>query len=172
MNGCERRNDHNNFRHCNGNGGRNDDRNSQTNKERTLPNCYETKVDKITKAGYVDEAELIIESLKKNNCLLTTTKIRSILSLVSDLNDQLCTDSTVSGETIKEKCGYIRMRFAYETGRDIKVRQFVKNARLIELLKEIGKLTDEVEIKSKTELFCKYMEALVAYHKYNEGDDK
>lgn len=133
---------------------------------------YQTDVAKITNLGFVDEAERVIKSLNENKKLLSTSKIRGILSLVSDLNDQLSTDSSISKDDIKEKCGYIRMRFAYESGRDTKtVKPFVQNARLIEFLKDIGNLDDKMKIKSQTELFCKYMEALVAYHKYYGGNE-
>jgi CRISPR-associated protein Csm2 len=45
------------------------------------------------------------------------------------------------------------------------VKPFVDKAGLIEILKEIG--TERRNVL----LFCKYMEALVAYHRYLGGKD-
>ena len=136
---------------------------------------YQVKLENITSTKYVDEAEKVIQSLKGR--LLTASKIRSILALVSDLNDKLRMDDSLSAETIKEDCGYIRMRFAYEHGRDrereAKVKSFVDSANLIDFLKSIDdQRLSEKEVKEKALLFCKYMEALVAYHKYYGGNDK
>ena len=133
---------------------------------------YQVKLENITSTKYVDEAEKVIQSLQGRD-LLSTNKIRSILALVSDLNDKLRMDDSLSGETIKEDCGYIRMRFAYECGREQKVKTFVSNANLINFLKSVDDQgLSEKEVKEKALLFCKYMEALVAYHKYYGGNDK
>ena len=133
---------------------------------------YQVKLENITSTKYVDEAEKVIQSLQGRD-LLSTNKIRSILALVSDLNDKLRMDDSLSGETIKEDCGYIRMRFAYECGREQKVKTFVNSANLINFLKSVDdQRLSEKEVKEKALLFCKYMEALVAYHKYYGGNDK
>lgn len=53
----------------------------------------------------------------------------------------------------------------YECGREPKVKEFVQKAEIIELLKEIG------NSKKNYLLFSRYMEALVAFHKYYGGQD-
>ncbi len=134
---------------------------------------YQVKLENITSTKYVDEAEKSIQSLQERRDLLSTNKIRGILALVSDLNDKLRMDDSLSAKTIREDCGYIRMRFAYECGREQKVKSFVNCANLIGFLKSIDdKALGEKEVKEKAILFCKYMEALVAYHKYYGGNDK
>ncbi|MBO4687025.1 MAG: type III-A CRISPR-associated protein Csm2 [Clostridiales bacterium] len=133
---------------------------------------YKVELEKITEIGYVEEAEKVIESIPKKK-LLSTSKIRGILSLVSDLNDKLRLDPALPVKEIKEDCGYIRMRFAYESGREEKVRILVDNANLMGFLKQIGSADlDDETVRSKALLFCKYVEALVAYHKYCGGSDK
>ena len=54
----------------------------------------------------------------------------------------------------------------YECGREPKVKEFVKEAEIIELLKEIG------QSKKNYLLFSNYMEALVAFHKFYGGQDQ
>ena len=58
------------------------------------------------------------------------------------------------------------MKFAYQAGRDRKVKAFVEKANLMGELENIG------ESREKAILFCKYMESLVAYHKYHGGRDR
>lgn len=127
------------------------------------PETYKTSLSKITQTGYVDEAEKVIKSLSESKSLLSTSKIRNILSLVSDLSEDIKRVDLDSKEIVT-RCNYIRMRFAYEAGRDNKVKDFVNNALLMDILKQIND-------RSTCSLFCNYMEALVAYHKYYGGKD-
>ena len=61
---------------------------------------------------------------------------------------------------------YLKMRIAYEAGREPKtVYPFVMEARLLEYVNEIG------SSRQNLILFCSYMEALVAYHKFYGGRD-
>ena len=53
--------------------------------------------------------------------------------------------------------------FAYEGGRDSKVKDFIAKAYLLEYLKGIGSSRDDF-IR-----FAHYMEALVAYHRFFGG---
>ena len=59
---------------------------------------------------------------------------------------------------------YLRLRFAYEAGRERSVRDFVNSADIANHLKRI-------ETRDDLLLFCRYMEALVAYHKFYGGRD-
>ena len=58
----------------------------------------------------------------------------------------------------------MRIRVAYECGRDPATKAFVQKARLLEYLKRLA----ENHENSRTELldFAHYMEALVAYHRF------
>ena len=69
-------------------------------------------------------------------------------------------------EDISGRIEYLRVRFMYECGREPKVKEFVKEAEIIELLKEIG------QSKKNYLLFSNYMEALVAFHKFYGGQDQ
>ena len=120
---------------------------------------------------YVDRAEKAIKKLivvnKKGDEIinLTTSKIRNILSLVSDLyNDAQRYRSDELSEDLYNRVQYLKMRMAYEAGRENTVKEFLKKAELFEEIDKIG--------KSKKALieFCHYMEALVAYHKFYGGN--
>lgn len=121
---------------------------------------------------YVDEAENVIKSIqvKKRNgdfmISLTTSKIRNILSMVSEIYNEVIHEQ---GEKLSEKSQsriqYLRLRIVYEAGRDKDVRNFVDKAKLLIKIKSIG------ADKEKFLRFCNYMEALVAYHRYYGGKE-
>ena len=119
--------------------------------------------------NYVEIAEGVIKNLnrdKGNKLLLTTSKIRNILAMVSELyNDaQRLRAETLSDELIG-RVQYLKMRVAYEAGRDDVVRDFVEMAQLLGEIDRVGRK------KERLILFCHYMEALVAYHKFLGGRD-
>lgn len=134
----------------------------------------------LTSENYVDEAERVIKSLlerdrdgniKKNYngmpiIKLTTSKIRGILTLVTELyNDIIHEPSNELGEEYEERIQYLRLRIAYEAGRDDEVRRFVRESKLLGYVKLIK------NNKKAFLLFTKYVEALVAYHKFYGGKD-
>lgn len=133
-------------------------------------------MEKLTETNYVDLAENVIAKeivrnpKRHNSIVLTTSKIRNLLSLTNTLyNDVIhLTEETLSDE-ILGKIQYLRLRFVYEAGRDTdrekSVKDFVEKADIIRHLKRI-------ETRSDLLLFCRYMEALVAYHKFNGGRDQ
>lgn len=127
---------------------------------------------KINKQNYVDEAERVIKELIKTDRFgnakldLTTSKIRNILSMVSELytDAQHSREETLS-EDMVSRVQYLKMRIAYEAGRENSVKVFVNAAHLMDYTKEIG------NSRQNLILFCNYMEALVAYHKFYGGRD-
>lgn len=128
-------------------------------------------MEKLTETNYVDLAEnVIVEGLerdRKGNFRLTNSKIRNLLSLVNNLYTDIVRLSGANerlSEAIEGKIQYLRLRFVYEAGREKSVKDFVDKADIIRHLKRI-------ETRSDLLLFCRYMEALVAYHKFNGGRD-
>lgn len=127
----------------------------------------------IDEKNYVDVAEGVIPRLKartgKNGKplgLVTTSKIRNLLSMSSDIyNEVSVSQSDVLSDRVLSRIQYLRIRFLYEAGRDERVKAFVEEARLLEILKSIG--TE----KKNFLLFNHYMEALIAYHRFNGGKD-
>ena len=122
---------------------------------------------KLTDQEYVDRAEGVIKKLDDERKLLTTSKIRNLLSMISSLYDEVrrSTSDKLSAEAMSQ-IQYIRLHFAYEAGRDKNVKAFVEEADILRHIKDIG------DSKAQFMLFCRYMEALVAYRKYLGGRDE
>lgn len=126
-------------------------------------------MEKINKQNYVDHAEKVINQLKTNkqgNIVLTTSKIRNILAMVSEIYNEVIheTGDVLSPESI-ERIQYLRLRIVYEAGRESAVRDFVDKSKLLDLLKNVK------DSKREFLLFCRYMEALVAYRKFKGKDE-
>lgn len=123
----------------------------------------------------VDKAENVIKNLVKGARknfkgepdIVTTSKIRNLLAMNADIYNQVLTKS--SEKLDDEICGrieYLRVRFMYECGRESKVKEFVQQAEILEILKEIK------QRKKNYLLFSRYMEALIAFHKYYGGKEQ
>lgn len=126
--------------------------------------------------NYVDEAERIMRSLKNSGTTITTSKIRNLLSLVTDIyNDEsIRTEDKLKPDSVV-KLNLMRVRVAYEYGRDngesvgkdkvYPMKDFISQAHLLEYLKGIS--TDRADLIR----FAHYMEALVAFHRYLGGKE-
>ena len=128
----------------------------------------------LTNENYLKEAEKVIDNLckdKKTGRLfhspkITTTKLRKILSMVSEIYSDASRmrDEKLDTE-MKSRLQYLKLHIVYEEGREPVVKEFVEESKLKAAL-------DEVEdSKSQLIIFCHYVEALVAYRKY-KGNDK
>ena len=124
---------------------------------------------KLQTDNYVEQAEKVMQDLQaagKGQIKLTTSKIRSILAMVSELyNDAQRLRAENLSEDLVGRVQYLKMRIAYEAGREGYVREFVKKAAILEEIDRIGRKKEQLL------LFCHYMEALVAYHRYLGGKD-
>ena len=124
----------------------------------------------LTDDNYVDKAEKVIKSLNhtkdhRNNKIkffLTTTKIRNLLNLTSNLFDE---SKVRSYKELADKIAYLRVQFVYQSGRETAVKDLVKKAEILYILKEINN-------KESLQRFCRYMEALVAYFRFYGGEDQ
>lgn len=142
--------------------------------------------------NYVDEAERIMRALINSGTTVTTSKIRSLLSLVTDIynKESTSTEDKLQSDSVV-KLNLMRMRVAYEYGRDkgeskscnkeegndrdkeegsdkktvYPMREFITQAHLLEYLKGIS--TDRADLIR----FAHYMEALVAFHRYLGGKE-
>ena len=123
----------------------------------------------LTDDNYVDKAENVIKSLNhtkdhRNNKIkffLTTTKIRNLLNLTSNLFDE---SKVREYKELADKIAYLRVQFVYQSGRETAVKDLVKKAEILDILKEINN-------KESLQRFCRYMEALVAYIRFYGGKD-
>ena len=118
----------------------------------------------INRQNYVDQAEKVIQDIGKTN--LTTSKIRNLLAMTAELKTaaQHSRDSVLSKE-MQGRVQYLKMRIAYEAGREKTVKDFVERAGLLTLVSSVG------QDRERLLLFCDYMEALTAYHRFYGGKD-
>lgn len=125
-----------------------------------------------TDSSYVDDAEMVIKTFKKDyngefkvkRDTLTTNQIRNLLSLTSNIYDDVLANGV---DRVQEKIAYLRVQFVYQSGRNDAVKEFVRLADILNILKDLQKTND----KNAIIRFCRYMEALVAYFKYHGGRD-
>ena len=126
----------------------------------------------INRQNYVDQAEKAIQSMVKRDrngapsLPLTTSKIRNLLAMTAELKTaaQHSRDSVLS-EKMQGRVQYLKMRIAYEAGREKTVKDFVERAGLLTLVSSVG------QDRERLLLFCDYMEALTAYHRFYGGKD-
>ncbi|MBR1852837.1 MAG: type III-A CRISPR-associated protein Csm2 [Lachnospiraceae bacterium] len=125
----------------------------------------------INEPTYVDQAEGVIKKLsmnkdnRGNTKWITTSKIRNLLAMTVDIYNEILTMDEKLPEDVCARIDYLRVRFIYESGRDGLVKSFVETAQLIEALKEIE------GSRNRFIQFNRYLEALVAYHRYYGGKD-
>lgn len=128
---------------------------------------------KLNEQNYVDEAEKVIlnpKNLKKKNGKLvpaiTISQLRNLLAMTADIYNQILNQH---GERLSEdvcsRIQYLRIRFLYEAGRNKDVKNLIETAELINIVQEIA------GSREKYILFSRYMEALVAFHRYHGGAD-
>lgn len=125
----------------------------------------------IEEGSYVDMAEKIMtayqnEKRRKNQKGITTSKIRNLLAMSADIYNEVLEQGEKLPEEINARIDYLRMRVAYESGREWLVKEFVEKTKIMEALKEIQ------GSRKQFILFNHYMEALVAYHRYYGGKDQ
>lgn len=126
----------------------------------------------LTDENYVDKAEKAIMNLKRNErdkrnpdaFLLTTSKIRNLLNLTSNLYDE---SNSKDYSRLKDKVAYLRVQFVYQAGREFSVKNLVEEADILRALQEVQQMKN----KETLQRFCRYMEALVAYFKFYGGKD-
>lgn len=120
-----------------------------------------------------DASEAIGSLVKdgKGNIRLTTSKIRKILSIIGVLRNKINIfklhhygEKNLSEELVRE-VKFLGVTLAYESGRDIVVKDFVEKTKLSTKVNDVGSSIE------KFDELCKYVEALVAYHKYSGGRD-
>ncbi len=121
---------------------------------------------------YVERAENAIKELAKkkdkhgNPDMVTTTQIRNLLAMTADIYNEVCISMEDNlNEDIRGRINYLKVRFLYEAGRQRQVKDFVETSKIVECIDEIK------GTKKKFILFNKYMEALIAYHKFYGGKD-
>lgn len=110
--------------------------------------------------GVVKVAENEIQNYNKNNQRnpITNTQLRKIYSMTLETCKK---DLTIEGFE------YLRMKIMYQCARDINVKIFYEAVSLDNKIKECTK--KDGDIKASSIELKKYMESLVAFHKFYIG---
>lgn len=127
----------------------------------------------------VDKAEKVIQSLQRPDKRnpdkmvidLTTSQIRKFLTAVNILKNKIdvykvnhLNEDELSDDLAME-IKFLRVNILYQAKRERAVNDFVKKAQIEEHINNIDRSAAEFD------RFYKYMEALVAFHKYYGGRD-
>lgn len=134
----------------------------------------------------IEEAEEAIKSLgelveNKNNkkeiksnkyvIKVTTSQIRKFLTAVNSLKNKIdvykinhLNEDVLSDDLVME-VKFLRVNILYQAKREKAVKDFIEKAKIEEHINKIG---NSIEKFNK---FYKYVEALVAFHKYYGGRD-
>ena len=136
----------------------------------------------------VERAENVMKSLKdesdgsgskqygsKRPVMITVSQIRKFLTAVNSLTDKVeryKVKHLRKGEQVLElsmdlaaEVKYLKVKLAYQSGREASVKAFERKAGLLKEISGIGRDLN------KYMNFARYVEALVAYHKYYGGKD-
>lgn len=130
-----------------------------------------TEYEVLNDSNYVDCAEKAINNLKQDKTVITLNQIRKILSLNSEIyNDviNLKEENERLSEEIVGRINYLKVRILYDCGREKTVKNFEAQTHLI-------KHIDEVRRKNQKKyylLFSQYLEALVAFRYYLIDEEK
>jgi CRISPR-associated protein Csm2 len=135
---------------------------------------YTENADKVGLAESVIES-LAIESLaqrKDKPDMVTTSQVRKFLTAVNTVTGKIEQYRNEHGqaETLSPELAvqvkFLKVKLAYQVGRgDQKIKSFAEKADLMAAIESIGN-----DVK-KYEEFARYVEALVAFHKYRGGKD-
>ncbi|MBQ8749183.1 MAG: type III-A CRISPR-associated protein Csm2 [Clostridia bacterium] len=114
--------------------------------------------------NYADEAEKVIQDLQEK--MLSVSSIRNILELINNVRERMVFEKESISKSLQNEIQYIRVKVSYMYGRgDSAIKNFIDKSKIMELVLCIG------DNKNKFEIFAKYVEALVAFHKFYGGKD-
>ena len=133
----------------------------------TIVSLSLTDSKKLDETNYADKAKGYVEKSKANYGELfddlTTTKLRSIYGLIMNVYNRINEPSDF--EKYQSDIQYLKVKMAYESGRDKTVKQFIDSTYLMEAVSQINTYEQFL-------LYCRYAESLVAYFKFFGGKDK
>ena len=125
------------------------------------------------------EAETVILALQKDGKKISTGQIRKFLTAVATVTNKVNVykarqiakngEPNILTESLAREIQFLKVIIAYQVGRDTSrdegIKTFVNKAKLMERINAVGTSSQKY-----TE-FAKYMEALVAYHKFHGGKE-
>ena len=124
----------------------------------------------------IQQAEQTINQLtdQYNNIRLSMTQIRKFLAAVNAINNKVLAHQSQTGEgkdleilppDLVNEIRYLEVKLLYQCGRERNVKDFADKGKLFERIRGIG------NSRKKYDEFAKFMEAVVAFHKFKGGRD-
>lgn len=132
----------------------------------------------MVKEDYVSKAERL---MKEHSKYITTSKIRDLMAQVNELyNDIILETGEKLDRKYVEAIRHLKVKMIYDAGRDRQERLTreernnpkLRDGKLKYFFNETGLLNKVDEIgdsRAKFLDYCRYFEALVAYHKFYGG---
>lgn len=120
------------------------------------------------------EAEEVILALKNQNngrIYLKTSQIRKFLTAVNAITNKVDMykakhlDATELPDELVGEVQFLKVKAAYQAGRNKNVKDFMIKSKMKDEIQRVG-----TSIVNYGE-FARYIEALVAYHKFHGGQD-
>lgn len=125
------------------------------------------KANTVKKDNYADKAEEVIKK-QKNKQSITTTQLRPILTKINGIIEKSKNKKNDLDTEDLSQLQYLKMTIAYAAGREKKTKFFIEDADILEFINIISNSRKKEDL----ELFGKYFESLVAYHRYYGGNDQ
>ena len=116
----------------------------------------------INERNYADYAERAIRENRLATGRLTTTALRRVYGYIINVNTQIDCESDF--ESHCSDVQYLKVRMAYESGRERSMKEFLEKT---DLMRAVNAVKDYPQFQ----LFCRYAESLVAYFKFYGGRD-
>ena len=113
----------------------------------------------------INKAEEFVKS--KNITSISTSQIRKFLSAVNKINNKVKyqNDSEELSNDIVDEIAYMRVQFAYIVGKN-------NTNEMKELYKKLDPAMAEIKTSKAAFInFARYVEAIIAYHKFHGGKD-
>lgn len=118
----------------------------------------------IDETNYADWAERIMKRLSENDFnRLTTSKLRGIYGDIMNVYTKI--NKREDFEAHRGDLQYLKVKMAYEEGREDSVRKFMEATGLRTFVSHVRDYDTFV-------LYCRYAESLVAYFKFFGGKDR
>ncbi len=119
-------------------------------------------IDKSFEETYADKALEVLKNIKPYE-MISKAKIRSIYSILCDIiaDEAGNSDNRILSKSVAA-LKLFRIHMIYDAGRDKNVKRFISETGVVGYLRDV----EESAGKEKFNLYCKYFEALIAYHRF------
>jgi CRISPR-associated protein Csm2 len=119
-------------------------------------------IDEVSFADFAKSRIPLLEKDRNDRFRLTTSKLRDIYSLIMNIYTKVNDEPDFQKHL--SDIQYLKVKMAYESGRERTVRDFIDRTYLMAAV-------DSIKTYDQFLLYCRYAESLVAYFKFYGGRD-